>query len=113
MFEHKSYPDPLIALQLLRYMVRIWEQSLKQQQSLLPIVPLVFYHGPQKWQVALDFVALFDLPEVMKPYVPNYRYWLYDLSQYSDEQIRGGIILQVSLRLLKYIREDDIPGPVG
>jgi hypothetical protein len=26
LFEHKSYPEPFIALALLRYMVRIWEQ---------------------------------------------------------------------------------------
>jgi predicted transposase/invertase (TIGR01784 family) len=25
LFEHKSYPDRLVAFQLLRYMVRIWE----------------------------------------------------------------------------------------
>src|SRR3712207_1294937 len=24
LFEHKSYPEPLVALQLLRYMLRIW-----------------------------------------------------------------------------------------
>ncbi len=108
LFEHKSYPDPLIALQLLRYMVRIWEQALKQQKPLLPIVPMVVYHGQQKWQVALDFAALFNLPEVMKPYIPDYRYWLCDLNQYSDEQIEGHLILQTGLLLLKYIKDDDI-----
>ncbi len=109
LFEHKSYPDPLIALQLLRYMVRIWEQSLKQQRSLLPIVPLVIYHGQKKWRVGLEFTALFDVPTEMKPYVPAYQYWLCDLSQYSDEQIKGQVILQVGLRLLKYIWYDDMP----
>jgi len=47
LFEHKSYPEPLIAFQLLKYMVRIWEQALKQEEALLPVLPLVVYHGRQ------------------------------------------------------------------
>ena len=30
LFEHKSYPDDYVAFQLLRYMVRIWEQQQQQ-----------------------------------------------------------------------------------
>ena len=112
LFEHKSYPDPLIAFQLLRYMVRIWEQALKQEQALLPILPLVMYHGQQMWTVAQEFVALFELPEELKPYTPHYRYWLCDLSQYSDDDIKtrieDAVILQVGLLLLKYIWQDDV-----
>lgn len=29
LFEHKSFPERFVALQLLGYMVRIWEQALK------------------------------------------------------------------------------------
>lgn len=39
LFEHKSYPERTVAFQLLCYMVRIWEQALKQKQKLLPIYP--------------------------------------------------------------------------
>jgi predicted transposase/invertase (TIGR01784 family) len=113
LFEHKSYPDPLISWQLLRYMVRIWERSLKQQESLLPIVPMVIYHGQKKWQVALNLAASFELPDALKPYVPDYQYWLCDLSQYSDEQIKGQVILQVGLRLLKYIWQNDLQERLG
>jgi predicted transposase/invertase (TIGR01784 family) len=112
LFEHKSYPDPLIAFQLLRYMVRIWEQSLKQNQKLLPVLPVVMYHGQAKWQISLDFAALFDLPEALQPFVPDYEYWLCDLSQYSDAEIKARVedvvILQVGLLLLKYIWQDDV-----
>ncbi len=53
LFEHKSSPDHWIALQLLRYMVRIWEQSRKQQpkaKKLPIIIPLVLYHGRNTWK---------------------------------------------------------------
>jgi predicted transposase/invertase (TIGR01784 family) len=114
LFEHKSYPEPLIAFQLLRYMVRIWEQSLKQEQlQLLPILPIVVYHGRTRWTVAVDFVALFDVPEAMRAYIPNYQYWLADLSRYSDEEIKGEVILRAGLLLLKYIMRDELRARLG
>jgi len=41
LFEHKSFVEPLICLQLLRYMTRIWEQWLKagKGRPLPPIIP--------------------------------------------------------------------------
>jgi predicted transposase/invertase (TIGR01784 family) len=112
LLEHKSYPDPEIALQLLKYMVRIWEQSRKQHEPLLPVFPVVIYHGQQRWQVASEFSALFaDLPDALRQYVPEYRYLLTDLSQYSDEEIKGqvqAVILQMSLLLLKYSQRPDV-----
>lgn len=47
LFEHKSAPAPRVALDLLRYMVRIWDFLSKQgNKTPLPaILPLVIYHG--------------------------------------------------------------------
>jgi predicted transposase/invertase (TIGR01784 family) len=51
LFEHKSYPDRWIHLQLLEYMLKIWRLYLKQQEGKhgvqLPVIlPLVLYHHP-------------------------------------------------------------------
>ncbi len=45
--EHQSTPDYWMPFRLLKYLVRIMEQHLKETKSdYLPIVyPLVFYHG--------------------------------------------------------------------
>ena len=32
LFEHKSYQDPLVILQLLKYIVRIWEEKYKSEK---------------------------------------------------------------------------------
>lgn len=108
LFEHKSYPDDWVAFQLLRYMLRIWEQDQEQDRPLQAIMPLVLYHGEQRWRVSQSFASLFSLPEALRPYFPEFQYALFDLSQYSDEEIQGNILLQVSLRLLKYSRSDDL-----
>src|SRR5271168_5417314 len=34
LIEHKSAPDPLVALQLLRYMIRIWDPWFRGQEKL-------------------------------------------------------------------------------
>jgi predicted transposase/invertase (TIGR01784 family) len=117
LFEHKSYPDAQIAFQLLKYMVRIWEQAHKQAQPLLPVLPVVVYHGPQHWRVASQFTALFDLPDALRRYMPEYHYWLCDLSQYSDEEIKSkvesAVILQIGLLLLKYSQRADLGQHLG
>ena len=89
LFEHKSFPERYVALQLLGYMVRIWEQALHQNQPLLPILPLVFYHGRHRWTIAENFRALFKTPVELEPYLPEYRYLLYDLNRYKDEELQG------------------------
>src|SRR5690625_3721170 len=53
LFEHKSYEEKNISFQLLKYMIEIWENKLnKEKTDELPIViPLVVYHGKQKWNI--------------------------------------------------------------
>ncbi|MCA9187593.1 MAG: Rpn family recombination-promoting nuclease/putative transposase [Pirellulaceae bacterium] len=47
LFEHKSEPDRLTALQLLSYIVRILERGVREGNDPCPVLPLVVYHGPQ------------------------------------------------------------------
>ena len=112
LFEHKSYPERLIAFKLLRYLLKIWELHLKQQQNVsLPIIiPLVLYHGKESWSVGLRFSDILIGPkEELSAYIPDFSYLLYDLSQYTDEEIKGIITLKVTLLLLKYIFNPEFP----
>ena len=117
LFEHKSYSDPLVTLQLLRYMLRFWERQVKEKAPLSPVIPLVIYHGEKKWQVATNFAALFDIPEEVRPYIPEFRFLLGNFSHLSDEEIRGNIWLQVNLEVFRaifnpYLREE-LPGLIS
>ena len=109
LFEHKSFMPPLISFQLLRYMIQIWELALSQQKRLYPVLPVVLYHGEAKWCVGLNFKDIFETPPELEPYLPDYRYWLCDLSPYSDAEIKGQVLLQVHLLLMKYIFSEDLP----
>jgi len=41
-------------------------------------------------------------------FTPSFEYHICDLSQISDEELRGAVILRVSLLLLKYVTRDDL-----
>jgi hypothetical protein len=102
LFEHKSVPDGLVAFQLLRYMVRVWEYALRQRARLWPILPIVVYHGRATWKAGTDFLSLLEAPAMLRPYQPDFRYWLCDLSQYDDAELQGVVLLRVTLLALKY-----------
>jgi len=111
LFEHKSRPEPLVALDLLRYLVGIWGQAVKSGQGApLPfILPIVLYHGRRQWHIATDFGSLFDIPPTLLDHLPDYRYLLTDLSAYTDAELRGGVLLQAALLVMKYIFRDELP----
>ncbi len=45
LFEHKSEPDTLTVLQLLSYILRIWEMQARERGKLSPIIPLWYTMG--------------------------------------------------------------------
>lgn len=110
LFEHKSFPEPMIGLHLLRYMVKIWDQALKGGESrpFAPIIPVVVYHGKAKWKIGAAFSSLFDTADALVGYLPDFQYLLCDLSRYSDEEIKGIVNLRVAFLLLKHIFSDDL-----
>ena len=115
LFEHKSYPERWIHLQLLEYMLNIWRLHLKQQpkgqqETRLPVIlPLVLYHGERAWSLDTRFATMFDAPdEALAAYVPNFEYLVQDLTRYSDEEITGTVVSRVVMLLFKHIHDPDI-----
>ncbi|MGF1529495.1 MAG: Rpn family recombination-promoting nuclease/putative transposase, partial [Candidatus Competibacterales bacterium] len=119
LIEHKSHPDRTTPFQLLRYINRLWERLEGDPQHGLPvpIAPLLLYHGARPWPHGETLQAAWPLPEAFKPVSPNFRYLLCDLSRFDDTQIRGDIVLQIGLRLLKHIHDPalgpQLPGLLG
>ena len=117
LFEHKSFVDRMIAFQLLRNMVKIWEGHLKQEPRLktLPvIVPIVVYHGRAKWDVPNNLLGLFDEVAGTRQYIPDFSGEIFDISHIPDESIKGAVLIRALLLLMKYVKNpsllDAIPG---
>ncbi len=65
LLEHQSTVDVWMPLYLPGYIVKIWELYRKQNpeaEKLPGIVPAVFYHGREKWDVSVYFRDLIDTP---------------------------------------------------
>lgn len=113
LFEHKSYPSKRIAIQLLHYMVRIWEdKAIKENREKIPIIiPMTVYHGRVNWNIGLRLSDLMEgyrkLPEAVKKYIPDYEYLIYDLSGYSDDDIKGDVQLRIVIKILRSIFKAD------
>lgn len=90
-FEHKSSVEPYPHLQLLRYMLDTWEEQRKQGKAITPIIPIVVYHGKEKWRKR-KFSAYFgkNIPKGLEPFFPNFDYLLTDLQSLNNDQIQIG-----------------------
>lgn len=110
LFEHKSQPDPQIAWYLLSCMLRIRRQDMKMRQNkrLLPIIPIVVYHGMAEWTAGLNFQELFDVPDELRRFIPGFEYRLCNFHPYHEEPVRGSQQLRIALLLLKTIFRPDI-----
>jgi len=108
LFEHKSSPDKFIFVQILSYITALWEECLKRGEELIPVIPIVFYHGERKWLLPMDLVELFELPEGLREYVFAFKYLFFDTNEVSDEELLMKIalsnILIFGIYLLKNAR---------
>ena len=81
LFEHKSYFVQFPHIQLLKYMIKLWEYDIKQKRPIQPVIPIIVYHGEKKWEKK-SLSVLFDDPESdFKDFIPDFDYILSDLSQ--------------------------------
>jgi predicted transposase/invertase (TIGR01784 family) len=106
LIEHKSREERLTSFQVLKYMVGIWKLYLKQNEeakTLPVIIPIIIYHGPQKWKIDTNFISLFNAPDYLKEYIPDFNYNLQDISSIPDKEIKGAVLLRILFKTLKYI----------
>ena len=106
LFEHKSAPDNNLPFQLHRYMSNLWENSIKQKQPRLPIIPIVLYHGWKPWTPGTLITQFKNLPDDITPYIPDFEFIFVDLSAYSNESIKTSIFKAASLRIALLIMKN-------
>ncbi|MDQ1272688.1 MAG: hypothetical protein QG591_1318, partial [Planctomycetota bacterium] len=99
MFEHKSYSVPYPHLQLLKYLLKIWETNIKQTEKLIPVIPVILYHGKELWKTRQFSDYFKGTDEIFCRFVPEFEYLLTDLSKFSNEEIKQKVFKRVSLEI--------------
>ena len=99
LFEHKSYVPKYPHLQLMRYMLEIWDNNNKNKLALTPIVPIIIYHNAdkkRKWKYKAFSEYFKTLDASLLPYIPSFEYQLTDLNNLTREQwnmLKAGLSL--------------------
>ncbi len=114
LLEHKSAPEYLVALQLLRYMALEWDEMLKQEKiygnRLPPIIPIVVYQGDDDWPVSQEFQTVVDFPsDDFKAYVPNFHYALWNLVDVDEQKLQESLVLKYYVQICKALNSPKLP----
>jgi hypothetical protein len=60
-------------------------------------------------QASTRFASLLNGPaDALAAYIPDFNYVLYDLTQFSDEQIKGTVMARVAMLLFKHIFDPQV-----
>lgn len=112
LLEHKSAVDATTPLQILKYMVNIWQREIEgggARNRLPPIIPLVFYHGPGRWTVPRSVVEMVDAPEELAPLLRDFAYVLHDLGEIEPVRLSRAPEVLAGLLALRVVHFDEIP----
>ncbi len=106
LFEHKSYTPEQPYLQLLGYMLKIWETNVKQGKKLIPVIPILFYHGKKEFEKK-PFDSYFEkMDDFLRKYLPKFDFEVVNIASLSDSQIKefsDQLCLRAGLLMLKHI----------
>jgi predicted transposase/invertase (TIGR01784 family) len=105
LLEHKSAPAPVCAVQVLRYMVMLWEDAAINglAQELPVVIPLVVYHGKRTW-TGRQLRDLFPQGPLDR-FIPGYEMMVFDLSTIPESEIKGSLAGKAVLLFLKALQE--------
>jgi predicted transposase/invertase (TIGR01784 family) len=111
LFEHQSSPEPWMPLRLHRYLNRVaerWRADHPEATRLPPMLAVVLAHTEAGWTAAMSMHELFDLPDdlapLLRPYLPQLRYIVDDLSARSDDELRARAMSALGIMALLFLR---------
>jgi predicted transposase/invertase (TIGR01784 family) len=114
-FEHKSHRPGVAAIfmQVLSYMYLRWQKDLDAKKPLSVIIPLIFYHGEEGWNIPRSFNRQFDVPEEIREFLLDYKYLLFDTEDWDfhDErnaELKNNVFLLTALAAMKSAFNNDM-----
>lgn len=106
--EHKSRPDKYTPVQVGGYIFSGYQQQIEEgRKQLSPIIPILFYHGEEKWEYWTLDRLFAGLESELLGFLPKFDYLYNNLRDASDEEIKavGHHFLVASLLSLKHAHD--------
>ena len=110
LFEHKTTISKALFLQLLGYMYFIWKKDFQEKRPFSIIIPIVVYQNKRKYFRKSWYHLFPNLPEELKPYIPNFDFILTQVKNIGDVTIfdlKDEGLLKTVLLAFKHIENTD------
>ena len=108
LFEHKSYPDSMVLVQVGHYIFSQWIKEIKGKQKLVPIIPFIYYQGSKKWEIP-SLVEIFKAyPDEIQRYIPSYDYLFFAIRSLTKQQLENITDIMLQLTLIGHDRNQDL-----
>jgi len=85
LLEHKSYPSKYIAIQLLTYIISIWQNDIANDRELTFILPIIIYQGEKSWQPKSLADHFANIPNEFLRFLPVFDFHLTKVNNYDTE----------------------------
>ncbi len=88
--EHKSFaPKVNIKIQLMQYFLGAVQTQISQHNTPLALPVIIFlYHGEKNWQDEPLWKLFGDVPEFLRPFVPDFEFIPVIFDDYDDERVK-------------------------
>ena len=79
LLEHKSFFEPYLPFQLLKYITSSYDQQISNKESPIPVIPIVISHSKRAYdkKSPMDFFGNYSAD--IQKFVPNFDYVLVDI----------------------------------
>lgn len=121
LIEHKTKVEYNVAMQMLRYMIHIWEDYEKEMEKshsgisnmkdfrYPPILPIVYYEGKAMWTAPMDLSDRILCKDLLGKYLPHFQYQMVRLHDYSNEELlKKGDEISLTMLINKIASLEDI-----
>ena len=107
LIEHKSYIEVYTIFQILYYLSSAWIKAIRKNEKPKLIVPILFYHGKEKWEYSTINDYFNKLPAQFKKFVPDFDFIFNNLQTMNDGQTKAleNQFLSASLLSMKHYFE--------
>lgn len=86
--ENQTRTDDDMPLRIIAYDgIAYRKQLLHSSKQRFPVVTLVLYFGEKPWTTHTKLSEYFEIPEILRPYVNDYRINVFDISALTEEQV--------------------------
>ncbi|MFO0060320.1 MAG: Rpn family recombination-promoting nuclease/putative transposase [Planctomyces sp.] len=109
LLEHKSWVDRRIALQLLKYVLRIQEWRDRNGQPPCVVIPLVVYQGTQQWDEPTSLRHKVNADQDLQGFVPDMQVILVDLGGVKSSFLPELPELEARIRAMQIARRPELP----